>query len=105
MREVNVLVDGVVRATCADEIDARYEGQHWYSEARRGGGKVFITYQARYVMPPNSLGIQEVLNLPLGSKEEQEQASLHDAAVAKYAAAMEAAKVAVATAASTGGGR
>jgi hypothetical protein len=102
MREVNVYVNGRVVATCPDEIAARYEGQHWYSEGRKGGTMPEIGYTARYVMPHNELGVQDVVELPIGSKEDEAQQKKHDAAVVAFAKAAAAAKEATANAAKPG---
>jgi len=102
MREVNVWVDGRVVATCADEIDARYEGQYWYTIGREGGTKPQIGYTVRYVMPFNASGVQDVVELPLGSVEQVAQDKKHVDAVAAFDKATAAAKEATAKAATPG---
>jgi hypothetical protein len=101
-REINVWIDGKVVATCLDEIDARYEGQHLYSLGRAGGYKPTVGYTARYVMPFNAQGVQEVVELPLGGSAEVAQAAKFAAAQTAFDKATQAAADATAKAAAAG---
>lgn len=68
-REINVLLNGRVVATAPDEIAARYEGQHHYSEARRSGmAPPDVTYTVRTVdeTKRDALGNPTVTEKPLG---------------------------------------
>lgn len=73
VREINVLLDGVVKATAPDEFAARYEAQHLYSEARRSGlAPPVVTYKVRTVDGDkrDNNGNPKVTETLLGEKED-----------------------------------
>lgn len=66
-RQINVYIDGVVKATADDEIAARYHGQHYFSEAlREGRAAPVVEYKVRTVTR-NKVGDDVVTEVPVGA--------------------------------------